>query len=366
MRHLMISILTVLICQSSFAAQPIRAEYLEETELVGVVSHLAGIPGYDWDEDEALSDYLAEVDSFFAPYKNHKVVKFAARRLLNKGFNWHFPMHVALAFKIEEGRIKAKKDLERDFDGYYERISRGKEKRLLRLLGDFYRKSDFHGFYESHRPLYEECERAMQDVLDKIDFDWYDSFFGPRENNSFKIHLSIITGPANYAARQRCKDGSEKVCAVMGCCARNEEGRIFYGIHYTLPTIIHECNHSYCNPLNDEVWDQIKDKATEMFSPNAEFYRSIAYGNPLFVMNETFVEACVIRYLMSHDVDLKGYTIEDWIQMDEVDKKFVMIRDIINVLDEREADYDKYPTMSDFMPRYVEAINDFQLKREEN
>ena len=46
--------------------------------------------------------------------------------------------------------------------------------------------------------MYEECERAMQDVLDKIDFGWYDKFFGPRNNSSFKIYLGIITGPANY------------------------------------------------------------------------------------------------------------------------------------------------------------------------
>lgn len=357
MKNLIITIIATLICQSTFASQQVTAEYLETTELVSIVSHLAGIPGYDWSKDQTLCDYVAEVDSVFAPYRNHRVVKFAAKKLLNKGFNWHFPMQVALSLNVENGHIATQKGLVRDFDGYYERISHADEKRLLKLLEDFYKKSDFHSFFESHRPLYEECERAMQDVLDKIDFGWYDKFFGPRNNSSFKIYLGIIIGPANYATRQRYENGTEKVCALMGCCDRNNEGRIFYGVHYTLPVIIHECNHSYCNPLNEEVWDKIKDKATEIFTPNAEFYSSIAYGNPLFVMNETFVEACVVRYLMSHPVDLKGITIEDWILMDEIDKKFVMIRDIIDVLEEREADYGKYPTMSDFMPRYVETIN---------
>lgn len=67
----------------------------------------------------------------------------------------------------------------------------------------------------------------------------------------------------------------------------------------------------------------------------------------------------VVRYLMSHPIDMHGYTLEDWIKMDEVDKRFVMIRDVIRVLDEREKQLDKYPTMRSFMPRYVETVKNF-------
>lgn len=64
-----------------------------------------------------------------------------------------------------------------------------------------------------------------------------------------------------------------------------------------------------------------------------------------------------------HPIDMNGYTLEDWIKMDEEDKKFVMIRDVIRVLDERERLADKYPTMRSFMPRYVETANSFQSSR---
>lgn len=46
----------------------------------------------------------------------------------------------------------------------------------------------------------------------------------------------------------------------MGCADRNATGDIYYGEAYTLPVIIHEFNHSSCNPLNEEFWDDIKDK----------------------------------------------------------------------------------------------------------
>ena len=79
MKNLIIAIIATLICQSTVASQQVTAEYLETTELVSIVSHLAGIPGYDWSKDQTLCDYVAEVDSVFAPYRNHRVVNFMPR-----------------------------------------------------------------------------------------------------------------------------------------------------------------------------------------------------------------------------------------------------------------------------------------------
>lgn len=359
-KHITIIMLLVLSSSHCFSQREVKAKYLEETELVSIVAHLAEIPGYTW-EDEALPDYMVELDSVFAPYKEHPAVIYARKELMNEGFNWNFPIDVALQLKIIEGKIRFNDSLVSDYNDYYDRITRKKEKRFVKLLQHFYDETPFREFYENHKPLYQECEKAMQKVVDMIDFGWYDSFFGPNENSTFNICMGILIGPANYAVNKMRKDGQEVIYAMMGCCDRDEKGQIYYGVEYTLPIILHECNHSYCNPLNEKVWESIKDKAQEIFTPNAKFYDSIAYGAPIYVMNETFVEACVIRYLMKHPVDLNGYTLEDWIKMDEVKKKFVLIRDIIKVLEEREAHPDRYPTMEDFMPRYIQAVNEFKM-----
>ena len=112
-----------------------------------------------------------------------------------------------------------------------------------------------------------------------IDFGWYDTLFGPRGNKHFNICLGILIGPANYAINKMHKDGSETIYAMMGCCDRDKNGPIYYGEAYTIPIIIHECNHSYCNPLNEQHWTSIEKKAKELFTPNAKFYASIAYPN---------------------------------------------------------------------------------------
>lgn len=358
MKRLNITMVLLFIAMIIFAKERPQVKYLEETELVSVVAHLANVPGYNWGEEDVLNDYLADVDAYFAPYKDHPAVKLAKDDLSKHGFSWNFPVAVGLRFNLVNGKIIYRKELVADYNGHYDHITKKNEKKFLKLLQDFYKKSNFQTFYDNHRPLYTECEKAMQVVVDMIDFNWYDSFFGPKEKCEQNVYIGLLNGNGNYAIHNMKKDGTEIVDALMGCCGRLD-GKIYYGASYTLPIIIHEFNHSYCNPLNDEIWDEISAKATAFYTPNAEFYKKEAYGNPHYVMNETFVEACMIRYLMSHpELDLNGVTVEDYIQID-IDKKFYMIRDIIKVLEERESHPELYKTMHDFMPRYVETITNY-------
>lgn len=373
------------------AQTKVKAENPEEVELISVVAHLARVNGYDWDaEDVGVDDYLAEVDSVFAPYRQHPIVPFIRRQLLGNGFNWHFPMHLALRLHIKGGRIRYDKGLVPDFDDYYDRITRQDEKAFIKLLQDFYTVSRFHDFFVQHEALYAECENAMQRVIDQVDFGWYDRFFGPRENSTFHIYTNILIGPANYAVHQKRKDGVEVINAVMGCCNRNSQGAIAYDTYSTLPIIIHECNHSYCNPLNEEFWPQLRGKMEAFFAPNAKHYADEAYGNPQYVLNETFVEASVMHYLRSHPFDFTENT-KRWLKVlkvseeeyeaasdkaallgdayirlltkiDYEDKRFYMIHDVIDALGEREQHRDLWPTMHDFMPRYVEVVNAYNAE----
>lgn len=139
----------------------IPVSYSEETELLAVVCHLADIDGYNFSEDDGvLPDYLADVDSFFAPFRKHKAIKFAAERLYRRGFSYDMPMAMALRLSIDDGQLKYNDSLVEDFDGYYERISRSDEKKFITLLEDFYQESSFREFFDSHREVYRECDNA--------------------------------------------------------------------------------------------------------------------------------------------------------------------------------------------------------------
>lgn len=117
------------------AAQPVKVEYREETELVAVVARLAGVSGYTWEEEETgVYDYFIDVDSTFAPFRDHKLIPFVREKLYGEGFNWHFPMHIAMRIAIgEDGKITYDNSLEKEFDGYYDRITRRNEKKFLMI-----------------------------------------------------------------------------------------------------------------------------------------------------------------------------------------------------------------------------------------
>lgn len=339
--------------------------YSEETELVSVVCHLAGIGGFDFDAEEGvLPDYLADVENYFAAFKNHKAVVYARQKLYPNGFGWDMPVAFALRLRLDDGQITYLENLEQDFDGYHDRLKASHEKKFISLLEAFYRDSAFGEFFESHRGVYRECEEAMRKIVDKIDLEWYDSFFGPIEAVEFRVYPGLLNGPGNFAVHQKFNDGNELVNALMGCCNRDEDGKIFYGEFYTIPVLIHEFNHSYCNPLNEEIWPEIKTKATSFFNENADFYASIAYGSPNLVMNEMFVEAAVMRYLQTHPVELDGTRFKDMDELieklilsDEKQKKFFLVRTMTEALSKREADYGRYATMRDFLPVYASAVN---------
>lgn len=344
--------------------------YSEETELVSVVCHLAEIGGYDFDsEDGVLQDYLEDVDSYFAKFKNHKAVVYARQKLYRNGFAWDMPIAFALRLRLEDGHITYLDNLDPDFDDYHSRLKSSQEKKFISLLEAFYRDSGFAAFFENHRGVYRECEEAMRRVVGKIDLGWYDSFFGPIEGVEFRVYLGLLNGAGNFAVHQKFNDGKELVNSLMGCCKRDADGQIFYGEYYTLPVLIHEFNHSYCNPLNEEIWPEIAEKANAVFNENASFYSSIAYGAPKFVMNEMFVEASVIRYLMSHPLDLSGTRFKDMDELierlilsDEKQKKFVLVRTMIEALGNRESGNKQYATMRDFMSEYAEAVNAYQSR----
>lgn len=346
---------------------PIPVRYAEETELVAVVCHLAGIGGYVFDAgDGVLPDYLGDVDRHFAPFKNHPAVEYARKKLYSKGFAWDMPMAFALRLRIEDGSIAYLEDVERNFDDYHNRLRPSAEKKFISLLEDFYRETGFGDFFEGHREIYDECEEAMRKVVRKMDLEWYDRFFGQIEDVEFRVYLGLLNGPGNFAIHQRFTDGKELVNALMGCCDRDSDGNIYYGEVYTTTVLVHEFNHSYCNLLNEGIWDSIAAKADAIFAENASFYDSIAYGAPELVMNEMFVEASMIRYLMTHPVDLEGTSFKDMDELieililaDEKQKKFMLVRPMVELLGQREAAYELYPTMRDFMPVYAEAVNGY-------
>lgn len=84
--------------------------------------------------------------------------------------------------------------------------------------------------------------------------------------------------------------------------------------------------------------------------------RSQAYGNARTMMCETFVRASTVRYLIDPSRDK---TQQRCIQ-NEVSNGFLLVPTFVDILDKREQERDRYPTMDDFMPEIVKAVNEYE------
>ena len=144
MRYFAVIVLFIASLTGSKAKSNISVDYMEESELVSVIAHLAKVPGYVWPEEQAgVIDYFHQVDSTFAPYSNHPIIAFVTDSLVKQGFGYHVPVAMALRLKLKNGKLHYNTDLEPDFNHYYRGITPQHEKSLLLYLRIFIRKPIF-------------------------------------------------------------------------------------------------------------------------------------------------------------------------------------------------------------------------------
>ena len=145
---------------------------------------------------------------------------------------------------------------------------------------------------------------------------------------------------------------------VISCCQADEEGNLHYNPNTVLPIVIHEFCHTYCNPLIAENWSGMKKNATKVFALEKEKLSMQAYEKPEIMMDETFVRASVIRYLLTHGMEAQKSQL---IEMEERNG-FLLTQDFVEVLGRFEQQRNDYATMQDFMPEIVKTVNAFNTK----
>jgi hypothetical protein len=354
--------LTVLLCAvlsalTSFAQNPIPVHFDECVELMATVWRLSGSEEYNLCR---VPQYAHEVDSVFAAYKEHPVVQLARQYQKESGIGYDAVASYGLHLTVNaNGAIVFDDSFLEGSDDSFDRWSEQQKKEFLGPLNDFYRTSHFHDWYLQQDILYNEVEEAFEAINQKIDYDWFNGYFGAESGSSFRIVLSLLVGPNNYGCSARLKDGSNALSPVIGCCQVDDNGNIYYNANAVLPIVIHEFCHHYCNPLNGQFWSLMEVSAEKVFKEREQLLRQSAYGSALIMMNETFVRASVIRYMKMHYPQAD----ESALVKGEEHSGFILTQTLCDALKQYEQQRDKFPTMSDFMPSLAKAVNDFDLKR---
>jgi hypothetical protein len=320
----------------------------ERVELLSIVFRLAGNSEYNENE---LTLYTADIDRYFAAYKNHPAVAAAAKLAKDRdvGFDAVMAMAVYLSPPPELAPIVPFSD-----EVPEGRWGRDGATSFVSLLRDFYRDTNFHGFFTAHRDLYGLAESRFSVLLGQLDVGWYRQFYGTMPSGHFNLILGMNNGGGNYGPKVVFPDGRDELFAIIGVWSKDELGRpSFDSPSAYLGLIIHEFNHSFVNPV---VYENQKEfgSAERVFQPVASQMRALAYGNPMTMVHESLVRAAVILYFESHGSEpaatrrrIRAEQLHGFVWMDE----------LCDLLRKYQSNRQRFPTFQSFLPEIVEFYN---------
>lgn len=328
-----------------------KPEVDTRVELMTIVARLAG---YEEFQSKAVPVYLDSLDAWFAPYREHPAVQYL-KQLRNEADMGYNALPIMGVYLTQPPKLRPRLPLTAVQPEPRWGVERGTE--FIKLLDKFYKDARCEAFFARQAPLFGEVESAFQDVFAGIDMDWFARFFGEEAKGGMVPVIGMGFGGGNYGGEIVYPDGSVEQYAFMGSWGMRD-GKPSFNREWFRNTIVHEFSHSFVNPaLGAEA--ALAWPASQLFRENSEQMSAQAYTDGRTVLNETFVRAAVIRYLMEH-ADSAAVDNEIWAQ---IGRHFIWMPEAVELLGEYEANRDKYPDFRSFTPRIAEFCNELVTNR---
>jgi hypothetical protein len=226
---------------------------------------------------------------------------------------------------------------------------------FLEAAREFSRDSDFSEFFSSQAEYYRQSVENLTDALTDHDvISWLEEFFGS-EADAYSIIVGMQTGYGNYGLTRMRPDGSQEFVSIMGASTPSRLSGVprFTG-WWVIPTIVHEFAHSWVNSFVFSNEEALRPVAERLFPSHRAKMMSQGYSTWAHLAFEYLVRASVVRYLQ--DVGDP----EDVARRLEADENqgFPGIHLLSDALAEYQADRDRYPTLTEFLPRIVECFEE--------
>jgi hypothetical protein len=337
-------------CQSLDRKLAVVPHVEERVELLSIVFRLAGNPEYNMN---TFPTYSADIDRYFAPYKDHLAVRMAHALADKNGVYFDAVMSMAISLSPPPEL----KPLVAFTPAVPEpRWGVADAEKFLPLLRDFYRDSKFAEFYAAHQTMYRMAETRFATTLASVDFGWYPRFYGKAPDLTYHIILGMNNGGGNYGPRLVHQDGSMELFSIIGCWTYDDAGNPTYPQNRGyLSTIIHEFNHSFVNPAVDDHWKDFSG-GERVYATVADQMNSMAYGDAKTMVDESLVRAAVIVYFLDGGED--GGKVLKRIRLEQRQGLFWMDA-LVDKLKQYETQRAQYPTFSSYMPQIASFYRDF-------
>lgn len=315
-------------------------------ELVSIVQRLAGAPEYR--KASTNIPYVAAVDAWFAPYKDHPAVRDAIEDRRHHGISFDAPMW--LAIHLDDQLAPVNPDELPTLDPRFARIDVAQRAAKLRAFADEARLDEF---LASQRTYLAGLERPLADLLAKEDpVAWFDGVFGPTSAR-FVVVPGPLTGTMNYGPHARRSDGTEERYQILQV---GREGAIVVD-DMLVGLLVHEMAHSYINPVFAKHRDALAAPARRVFERVARAMEAQNYKAPHVMVDESAVRAAVVMYMH----DRKGAASGAAALRDEVNRSFTWTPEFVELL--RELQRGETHDLDAFMPRVIAFWNGLAMPR---
>ena len=315
----------------------------ERVELLGIVFRLAGIQEY---QCEAFKQYDDDIQEHFGKMKNHAAIRSAKMLRRMRGIGYNAIVDFGAHLTIRDGHVEiADENSGLTLDGMDPRWTKEVAVAFAGILDDFYVKSRFREFYESHRELYDQLEKRFTSISDKIDYGWFEKFYGVNNLENFRLILCLTSESNNYGGTCKYRDGHETYFAFIG-----ESGlELPVDETSTIHLIVHEFSHSFCNPLVKKYRADLLPRAKKLFPFIREAMELQNYTTPEIVWYEYLVRSCENRYLRTHNQTRFANQLLAY----QKQCSFIWLDKLIEELASYEKERDRFPTLDSFMPEIV-------------
>jgi hypothetical protein len=183
-------------------------------ELLSIIFHLAGNPEYN---QCRVPTYCADVDEYFAPFKDDEAITLTRELNEKRGINYDAVMSFAIHVKDTQSMAERI-----PFDSPSSRLEKrwnaADARRFLASLHRFVVRSKFQQFVDAHATLYDNTGARMRSLVEsQADLAWFDKFFGAKPNARFIVIPALLNGGANYALACRPRTDAKR-CTPSSAC----------------------------------------------------------------------------------------------------------------------------------------------------
>ena len=346
MKKVIFFLITTLILSASHA-QTLVPTVDTRIEIMSIVARLAEYDEYNMKD---AKEYIASIHAWFDKHQTDTLIGFAQRIREQSSIGFDAVMSMAVNLRQSGDKFALQPNWKKDLD---KRWKQEEAPQFVNLLNKFYISAKAGDFFVQEAPWYKKVIEAFGQVLANFNQPWYFSYYGIKPKDQFTIIIGCSNGGGNYGPSISLDKEKKLVFAIMGSWSFDEKGNPVFKKDSYLPTLVHEFNHSFINPVLTKYDTSLllKNSMQKILDTMRNEMARQAYSDWKTIINESLVRASVVRYLMYNNKDNPKVS-EDEILI-QLNRGFLWMKDLVDLLGNYEANRTKYPTIDAYYPTII-------------